>query len=321
MPMETLDKQAGEDRALAPHAWFRQLLARSAGLAPIRTAVVHPVDAHALLGAIEAAQARLIVPVLIGPEARMRAVAAEQGVNLTPYALHTTEHSRASAEMAVAMARAGEVDALMKGSLHTDELMHVVVAPDSGLHTGRRMSHVFVLDVPAYGRPLFVTDAALNISPDLLAKRDIVQNAIDLAHLLGIQTPHVALLSAIETVNPKMQSTLDAAALCKMADRGQITGGVLDGPLAFDNAISQEAARIKGIVSPVAGQTDIMLVPDIEAGNMLVKQAEYLAGAQLAGIVLGARVPIVLTSRADSPLAHMTSCALALLLARHSGGG
>ena len=319
--METMDRQPGEGRPEAPHAWFRQLLARSAGLAPIRMAVVHPVDAHALLGAVEAAQAHLIIPVLIGPEARIRAVAAEQGVDLSLYALHSTEHSRASAETAVALAREGSVDALMKGSLHTDELMHAVVAPDSGLHTGRRMSHVFVLDIPAYRRPLFVSDAALTISPDLLAKRDIVQNAIDLAQILGIPTPRVAILSAIETVNPRMPSTLDAAALCKMADRGQITGGVLDGPLAFDNAISQEAAAVKGIASPVAGQADILIVPDIEAGNMLVKQAEYLAGAQLAGIVLGARVPIVLTSRADSPLAHMTSCGLALLLARHSGRG
>ncbi len=213
------------------------------------------------------------------------------------------------------MVRAGEVDAVMKGSLHTEELMHAAVAPTVGLTTARRMSHVFVMDVPTYPRPLFITDAALNISPDLAAKRDIVQNAIDLAHVLGIETPRVALLSAVETVNPRIQSTVEAAALCKMADRGQITGALIDGPLAFDNAISVKAARTKGIVSAVAGQADILVVPDLEAGNMLAKQLEYLADAQAAGIVLGARVPIVLTSRADSPLAHMTSCAIALLLA------
>ena len=215
----------------------------------------------------------------------------------------------------MALARAGELDAVMKGSLHTDELMHAVLAPKIGLSTARRMSHVFVLDVPSYPRPLFITDAALNIYPDLEAKCDIVQNAIDLAHVLGIPTPRVAILSAVETVTPKIQSTLEAAALCKMADRGQITGGIVDGPLAFDNAVSPEAARTKGIVSPVAGRADILVVPDLEAGNMLAKQLEYLADAQTAGIVLGARVPIVLTSRADSPLAHMASCALALLLA------
>jgi phosphate acetyltransferase len=204
----------------------------------------------------------------------------------------------------------------MKGSLHTDELMHAVVAPGVGLATARRMSHVFVMDVPTYPRPLFITDAALNIYPDLETKRDIVQNAIDLAHALGIQAPKVAILSAVETVNPKINSTLEAAALCKMADRGQITGGLVDGPLAFDTAISLEAARTKGIVSPVAGQADILVVPDLETGNMLAKQLEYLADAQSSGIVVGARVPIMLTSRADSPLAHMASCALALLLAQ-----
>lgn len=314
--MENIDKHTKDDIVEEPHAWYRHLLARATGLPPLRTAVVHPLDENALLGAVEAAQAHLIVPVLIGPPARIQAVADEKGVDLSQYTVIPTEHSKAAAETAVALARAGEVEALMKGSVHTDELMHVVVAPGSGLHTGRRMSHVFVLDVPAYPRPLFVTDAALNITPDLEAKRDIVQNAIDLAHALGIETPRVAILSAVETVNPKIRSTLDAAALSKMADRGQITGGIVDGPLALDNAVSQEAARAKGIASPVAGQADILVVPDIEAGNILVKQMEYLAGAQLVGIVLGARVPIVLTSRADSPLAHMVSCALALLLAR-----
>ncbi len=296
--------------------WYRHLIDLTAGLAPIRTAIVHPVDSNALLGAIEAAQANLIIPILIGPEERIRTVASAQNVNLLPYTLIATEHSHAAAERAVAMARAGEVDAVMKGSLHTDELMQAVVAPGIGLQTSRRMSHVFVMDVPAYPRPLFITDAALNISPDLEVKRDIVQNAIDLAHVLGIKTPRVAILSAVETVNPKLQSTVEAAALCKMADRDQITGGMVDGPLAFDNAVSLEAARMKGILSPVAGQADILVVPDLESGNMLAKQLEYLADAQSAGIVLGARVPIVLTSRADNPLAHTTSCALALLLAQ-----
>jgi phosphotransacetylase len=219
---------------------------------------------------------------------------------------------------AVAMARSGQVDAVMKGSLHTDELMGAVVAPETGLRTDRRMSHVFVLDVPTYPRPLFITDAALNVEPDLEAKRDIIQNAIELAHALDIETPRVAILAAVETVNPKLRSTVDAAALTKMADRGQIVGGVVDGPLAFDNAISAEAASVKGITSLVSGLADILLVPDLDAGNMLVKQLEYLADSQNVGIVLGARVPIVLTSRADSPEEHMASCALALLLARRS---
>jgi phosphotransacetylase/acyl dehydratase len=297
-------------------AWYRHLLALSSGLTPIRTAVVHPVDSNALLGAIEAARANLVVPVLVGPVDKIQAVAAAQDVDLSPYTVVPTEHSHAAAEKAVAMARAGEVDALMKGSLHTDELMHAVVAQGIGLSTDRRMSHVFVLDVPAYPRPLFITDAALNIYPDLEAKRDIVQNAIDLAHVLGISIPRVAILSAVETVSPKIHSTLEAGALCKMADRGQITGGVVDGPLAFDTAVSHEAARTKGLISPVAGQADILVVPDLESGNMLAKQLEYLADAQTSGIVLGARVPIVLTSRADNPLAHMASCALALLLAQ-----
>ena len=297
-------------------AWHRQIISKTTGLEPIRTAIVHPVDSNALLGAIEAAQMNLIVPILIGPAARIRAVAAAQNVDVSPYTLIPTEHSHAAAEKAVVLAREGEVDAVMKGSLHTDELMHLVVAPRIGLGTDRRMSHVFVLDVPAYPRMLFITDAALNIYPDLEEKRDIVQNAIDLAHVLGIETPRVAILSAVETVNPKIHSTLEAAALCKMADRGQISGGLVDGPLAFDNAVSLESARTKGIVSPVAGQADILVVPDLESGNMLAKQLEYLADAQTSGIVLGARVPIILTSRADSPMAHIVSCALALLLAR-----
>jgi phosphotransacetylase/acyl dehydratase len=296
--------------------WYRHLLDLAEGLPPIRTAVVHPVDGNALLGAIEAARATLIIPALVGPADKIHAVAAAQNIDLSAYTMVPTEHSHAAAAQAVALARAGEVDALMKGSLHTDELMQAAVAPGIGLATDRRMSHVFVLEVPTYPRPLFITDAALNIYPDLEAKRDIVQNAIDLAHVLGIQMPRVAILSAVETVNPKIRSTLEAAALCKMADRGQITGGVVDGPLAFDNAVSPEAAHTKGIVSPVAGQADILVVPDLEAGNMLVKQLEYLAEAQITGIVLGARVPIVLTSRADDPRARLASCALALLVAQ-----
>ena len=295
---------------------FRQVIEQARSLGPIRTAVVHPVDRNSLLGAIDAARAGLIVPVLVGPETKIRAVAAAESVDLAPWALVATRHSHEAAERAVAMVRAGEVEALMKGSLHTDELMHEVVAKETGIRTARRLSHVFVVDVPTYARLLFITDAAINIAPDLDAKRDIVQNAIDLARVLGIAEPKVAVLSAVETVSPEIRSTIDAAALCKMAERGQITGGVLDGPLAFDNAVSEEAARVKGIESPVAGRADILVVPDLESGNMLAKQLEYLGEAQSAGVVLGARVPIVLTSRADSPLTRMTSCAVALLYAR-----
>jgi len=294
--------------------WYRHLIELTKELAPIRTAVVHPVDENALLGAIEAAEADLIIPILVGPEKKIQAVAAALHVDLSPYRMIATEHSHAAAEQAVALARAGQVEALMKGSLHTDELMQAVLAPGIGLSTARRMSHVFVEDVPTYPRPLFLTDTAINIYPDLEAKRDIVQNAIDLAHVLGIEIPKVAILSAIETVNPKMHSTLEAAALCKMADRRQITGGIVDGPLAFDTAVSPEAAHTKGIVTPVEGQADILVVPDLESGNMLAKQLEYLAEAQAAGIVLGARVPIILTSRSDSPLVHKASCALAVLV-------
>jgi phosphate acetyltransferase len=297
-------------------ARYRQLIDMTKGLAPIRTAVVHPVDRYALMGALDAAEANLIVPILIGPEAKIRTAAAAADINLAPYRLIPTTHSQEAAAKAVAMARAGEVEALMKGSLHTDELMHEVVARQTGLTGERRISHVFVMDVPTYPRPLFITDAAINIAPELDDKRDIVQNAIDLARVLGVEMPRVALLSAVETVTPKLRSTLDAAALCKMADRAQITGGILDGPLAFDNAVSEEAAKIKSIASPVAGNADILVVPDLEAGNMLVKQLGYLAEAQGAGIVLGARIPIMLTSRADTVLARMASCAVALIAAR-----
>ena len=262
-------------------------------------AVVHPVDGNSLRGAVDAAQADLITPLLVGPESKIRAAAIAEGIDLSSYELIPTKHSHEAAATAVALAHAGKVEALMKGSLHTDELMHEVVAQDAGLRTARRMSHVFVMDAPEYPRLLFLTDAAINIAPDLEAKHDIVQNAIDLARTLGIETPKVAILSAVETVTPKLRSTLDAAALCKMADRRQITGAVIDGPLAFDNAVSEAAAKVKGIISPVAGRADILVVPDLESGNMLVKQLEYLADALPAGIVLGACVPIALTSRAD----------------------
>ncbi len=294
---------------------FTKLLRRCEGLAPVSCAVVHPCDRDSLLGPVEAARRGLIIPVLIGPEAKIRAVADAEQIDLSGYRIVPTEHSHAAAEKAVAMARASEVESLMKGSLHTDEIMAAVVPSAAGLRTARRISHVFLMDVPAYPRVLLVTDAAINIYPTLDDKVDIVQNAIDLARVLGIAIPKVAILSAVETVNPKIQSTVDAAALCKMADRGQISGGALDGPLAFDNAVSEEAARTKKIVSPVAGKADILLVPDLEAGNMVAKQLQYLAGADSAGIVLGTRVPIVLTSRADSVRNRLASTAVMALVA------
>ena len=294
---------------------FARLIAQAAALAPVTCAVVHPCDRDSLGGAIESAKRGFIIPVLVGPEARIRAAAADAGLDIAPYRIVAVEHSHAAAEQAVALARAGEVESMMKGSLHTDELMAAVVPSSTGLRTARRISHVFVLDVPTYPRLLLVTDAAINIAPDLEVKADICRNAIDLAHVLGIAKPYVAILSAVETVNPKLPGTLDAAALCKMADRGQITGGVLDGPLAYDNAISAEAALVKGIKSPVAGRADILLVPDLEAGNMLAKQLQYLAGADSAGIVLGARVPIVLTSRADNVRTRLASTAVMKLIA------
>ena len=306
-------------RPREPGSRHRDLLAAAQGAPRVRTAVVHPVDAVSLLGAVEAARAGLIEPVLVGPEAKFRQAAAQAHVDLAPFRLVPTAHSHAAADAAVALARTGEVGALMKGALHTDELMHAVVARDTGLRTGRRISHVFAMDVPTYPRPLFITDAAINIYPTLEDKRDIVQNAIDLAHALGIAAPRVAILSALETIYPKIASTLEAAALCKMAERGQITGAVVDGPMAFDLAVSEDAAKTKGFVSPVAGVADILVVPDLEAGNMLAKQLEYLGQAQVAGIVLGARVPIMLTSRADDPLARLASCALAALLVQRNG--
>jgi phosphotransacetylase/acyl dehydratase len=306
-----------EVRLIDKYARYRELLSKTAALEPVTTAVVHPCDEASLAGAIEAAKAGLIKPLLVGPEAKIRTVAEAAGVDLSSYPLIPAAHSHDAAEKAVQLVAAGKAEALMKGSLHTDELMGAVVPSGSGLRTKRRMSHVYVMDIPSYPRPLLITDAAINIEPDLLDKRDIVQNAIDLAIVLGIAMPRVAILSAVESVNPKLRSTTDAAALCKMAERGQITGGILDGPLAFDNAVSKAAAVAKNIESAVAGQADILVVPDLEAGNMLAKQLLYLADSQAAGIVLGARVPIILTSRSDNLLQRMASCAVALLLAHH----
>jgi phosphate acetyltransferase len=300
---------------------FARLFKACEGLPPVSCAVVHPCDRDSLLGPIEAARRGLITPVLVGPEEKIRAVARAENVDLAPYPVVPVAHSHAAAAKAVELARAGEVESLMKGSLHTDELLGAVVPSAAGLRTSRRISHVFVMDVPAYPRMLMITDAAINIAPKLEEKVDIVQNAIDLAHVLGIEQPRVAILSAVETVTPKIESTLEAAALCKMADRGQITGGVVDGPLAFDNAISEQAAQTKKIKSPVAGQADILVVPDLEAGNMLAKQLSYLAGAEGAGIVLGTRVPIVLTSRADSVRTRLASTAVMALVAHARRAG
>jgi phosphate acetyltransferase len=285
-------------------------------LAPVQTAVAHPCDESSLRGAVEAAEAKIIKPILVGPEARVRALAATLGLDISRYELVNTPYSHASAAKAVELVRRGEADALMKGSLHTDELMAEVFSKGTGIRTARRISHVFIMDVPTYPKPLFITDAAVNISPTLEDKVDIVQNAIDLAHALHIERPKVAILSAVETITSKMPSTIHAAALCKMAERGQIRGAMLEGPLAFDNAVSRDAAAIKEIVSPVAGDADILVVPDLEAGNMLAKELSFLANADAAGIVLGARVPIILTSRADNLRTRMASCAVAALYAQ-----
>ena len=295
---------------------FAKLLKLCEGVSPVTCAVVHPCDRGSLLGPLEAAERGLIIPVFVGPERTIRSLAEAEGVELFPHRIVSTDHSHESAQKAVAMVRAGELDSLMKGSLHTDELMAAVVPSATGLRTARQISHAFVLDVPVYPRLLLVTDAAINIAPSAKEKMDIAQNAIDLAHVLKIDQPRVAILATVETVNPEMQSTVDAAVLCKMADRGQIVGGILDGPLAFDNAVSQEAAKRKKISSPVAGKADILVLPDREAGNILAKQLQYLAGADSAGIVLGTRAPIVLTSRADSVRTRLASIALMKLLAR-----
>ena len=297
------------------HEKYARLIASCQALEPMRCGVVHPCDESSLRGVVDAVRQRLLVPTLIGPEQKIRAVAAACELDISGYSIVDAEHSHASADTAVRLAREGAVDALMKGSLHTDELMGAVVKRETGLRTERRISHCFVMDVPALRQPLIVSDAAVNIVPTLQDKVHIIQNAIDLAHALGIELPKVAILSAVETVNPTMPTTVEAGALCKMADRGQITGALLDGPLALDNAIDLNAAKIKHIDSPVAGQADILIVPDLEAGNMLAKSLTFLAGADTAGIVLGARLPIVLTSRADSLTARLASCAVAALFA------
>ena len=294
---------------------YELLLERCQKLEPVATAVAHPCEASALAGAVEAAQKKLIVPILVGPEAKIAATAKSAGIDLGGLEIIDVPHSRAAAERSVALVREGRAEVLMKGSLHTDELLSAIVAREGGLRTGRRISHAFLMDVPTYHKVLVVTDAAINIAPALEDKVDICQNAIDLAVALGVKKPKVAILAAVETVTSKMPATIDAAALCKMTERGQITGGLLDGPLAFDNAISKQAAETKGIVSEVAGDPDILLVPDLEAGNILAKQLSFLANADSAGLVLGARVPVILTSRADSVRSRIASCAVATLTA------
>jgi phosphotransacetylase len=301
-------------------ARYRRLIALTEGLAPIRMAVVHPVDRSALVAVDQAARAGLIDPILVGPAVPVQAAAAEAGVDVSGYRLIATAHSDESIALAIGLARAGEVAALMLGSQghsHTSAFIRAIINRDAGLYIGRRLSHVFAMDVPTYPRPLFITDAVMNTDPDLEAKRAIVQNAIDLLQALGVEIPNVAILSAVEMVNPKIQSTLDAAALCKMADRGQLSGGVVDGPLSFDNAVSEAAASADGTVSAVAGKADILVVPDLESGSLLTEQLEYLAEAQSAGVVLGARVPIVLNSRTDNALSLQAACAIALLLDHH----
>ena len=299
-----------------PNSKYDRLIAAAKAVPAVSTVVVHPCDESSLRGAVEAAEAGIIKPILVGPAAKIKDTAAKHGLNISGFEIVDAPHSEAAAATAVELIHAARAEMLMKGSLHTDELMRSVTAKATGLRTERRISHVFVMDVPAYADTVFVTDAAINIFPDLECKRDIIQNAIDLFTQAGFGTsPRVAILSAVETVTSKIPSTIEAAALCKMADRGQITGGLLDGPLAFDNAIDMEAARIKGIKSEVAGRAQILLVPDLEAGNMLAKNLTYFAKADGAGIVLGARVPIVLTSRADTPRARMASCAVASLYA------
>jgi phosphate acetyltransferase len=298
-----------------PQSKYDKLISFAKHVPPANTVVVHPCDETSLRGASEAAELGIIVPILVGPVAKITAVAKQHGIDISRYQLVDTPHSDAAATKGVELVHEGKGELLMKGSLHTDELMRAVTSGSTGLRTARRISHVFIMDVPTHPDTLFITDAAINIFPDLEVKRDIVQNAIDLFTQIGLGTPRVGILSAVETVTPKIPSTIDAAALCKMADRGQITGGVLDGPLAFDNAVSPEAAEIKGIKSPVAGRAQILVVPDLEAGNMLAKNLTFLANAGAAGIVLGARVPIVLTSRADSVRTRMASCAVAVLYA------
>ena len=300
---------------------FAQLIKGCQGCEPVTCAIAHPCDRDSLMGAIEAARRGFIIPVLVGPEDKIRKAAQEAQIDLGPYRIVTAAHSHESAQKAVALASSGEVESLMKGSLHTDEIMGAIVPTAAGLRTSRRISHAFVMDVATYPKMFIMTDAAVNIFPNLEDKRDIVQNAIDLARALGVETPKVGILSAVEVVNSKIPSTLDAAALCKMADRGQITGGILDGPLAFDNAISAQAAKTKGITSPVSGDVDILLAPDLESANMLFKQLTYLAGAEGAGIVLGTRIPVVLTSRADSIRTRLASVAVMTLVVQAQRAG
>ncbi|MDE3240525.1 MAG: bifunctional enoyl-CoA hydratase/phosphate acetyltransferase [Paracoccaceae bacterium] len=303
-------------RPMPKHHVFKSILAQAEETPPVPTAVVYPLSDVALEGAVDAARARVIQPILIGPSAEIAALAKAKKLDIAGFETVEAATQEEAADIGVALCLAGKAEILMKGSLHTDTLMHAVMRDGTGLRGARRISHAFIFDVPSYPHMLMITDAAVNITPDLKEKADIVQNAIDLAHVLKIEKPKVAILSAVETVTPRIQSTIDAAALCKMAERGQITGGLLDGPLAFDNAVNLRAAKIKKINSPVAGRADILVVPDLESGNMLAKQLEYLAGAEAAGIVLGARVPIVLTSRADGPKARLASAALAAMMAQ-----
>ena len=298
------------------HERYRRLIEYCKDLPPLPTAVVHPCDKSSLSGALEAARVGLIAPFLVGPRARIEAVAKENGLDLDAVPIVDAPYSEAAAQAGVQLVREGKAEALMKGSLHTDELMAAVVRRESGLRTGRRVSHCFVMDVPGHQDPLIITDAAVNIAPTLEEKKDILQNAIDLGHALMFKEVRVAVLSAMETINPKVPSTVEAAALCKMVDRHQITGAVVDGPLALDNASDPEAAKIKNISSPVAGHANVLMVPDLEAGNMLAKSLSFLAGADAAGIVLGAKVPVILTSRADSTLTRLASCAVAALVAK-----
>ena len=300
---------------------YEALLRRCLKLEPVITAVAHPCEKTTIAGVIEATEAGLIVPILVGPEQKIRKAAQEARLNIGGIQIEDAPHSHAAAAKAVELVRSARAEVLMKGSLHTDELMSAVVSSATGLRTGRRISHAFVMSVPTYSKPLIITDAAINITPTLDDKQDICQNAIDLAHSLGQSMPKVAILSAVETVTTKIPSTIDAAALCKMAERGQITGALVDGPLALDNAISPAAAKAKGISSPVAGDADILVAPDLEAGNILAKQLTFLANAEGAGLVLGARVPIIVTSRADSLRTRMVSCGVALLVARAGRGG
>jgi len=317
----TIYRSRNEEKGMEPvnttHPYYDRLIAAAREQGPVTVAVAHACDRYAIEAALDAARIGLIVPLLVGPRARIQGAADAAGLDIGALTLVDTEHSHASAARAVELVREGRAAALMKGSLHTDELMGAVVSGSTGLRTARRLSHCFVMDVPGRGEPLIITDAAINIIPDLAAKRDIVQNAIDLARVLGFDGVRVAILAAVETVSDKMPSTIDAAALCKMADRGQITDAILDGPLAMDNAIDLQAAAVKGLVSPVAGRANVLVAPDLEAGNMLAKSLSFMAGAAAAGIVLGARVPLILTSRADTVAARLASCAVAVLLARH----